>query len=283
MEIKTMNNPISTDLARIPFNKRVLVILVIAIFVSLILTIPYILSLKADSLKTTHLPMPLEILLPLELFVVTFVLGIFAAIGLSVAGRFGLGLPLLESWLTGKPGWNLLRKFILPAIITGLIIGVAILLFTQYVFTPKLEAVSKQLGLNIPSLFNLTPPAWQGFLASFYGGIVEEILMRLFVLSLLVWLGQFISRTGGVRPSLGVFWVANILAALLFGLGHLPTIAAVGVPLDAFVITSVIVLNGLGGIVFGWFYWTFGLESAMLCHFCGDIMIHVISPLLTGH
>jgi membrane protease YdiL (CAAX protease family) len=44
-----------------------------------------------------------------------------------------------------------------------------------------------------------------------------------------------------------------------------------------------VVLNGLAGLVFGWFYWTFGLEAAMVSHFSGDIVLHVIWPVLAGH
>jgi membrane protease YdiL (CAAX protease family) len=120
-------------------------------------------------------------------------------------------------------------------------------------------------------------------LASFYGGITEEILLRLFMLSLLAWIGRFASRTPEGRPGVRVLWVANVLAAILFGLGHLPATAAAGLPLDVLVITRAVVLNGLAGIVFGWFYWTFGLEAAMLSHFTGDLVLHVITPWLAGH
>jgi membrane protease YdiL (CAAX protease family) len=79
-----------------------------------------------------------------------------------------------------------------------------------------------------------------------------------------------------------VLWIANILAAVLFGLGHLPATAAAGLPLDALVITRSVVPNGLAGIVFGWFYWTCGLEAAVLSHFTGDLVLHVIAPWLAG-
>jgi membrane protease YdiL (CAAX protease family) len=62
-------------------------------------------------------------------------------------------------------------------------------------------------------------------LASFYGGISEEVMLRLFVMSLLAWLGSFISRTAEGKPTSAVFWISNILAAVLFGLGHLPATA----------------------------------------------------------
>ncbi len=45
-------------------------------------------------------------------------------------------------------------------------------------------------------------------------------------MSLLAWLGKFISHTADGKPTTGVWWTANILAAILFGLGHLPATAA---------------------------------------------------------
>jgi len=51
---------------------------------------------------------------------------------------------------------------------------------------------------------------------------------------------------------------------------------AIGAPLDMFVISRAVVLNGLGGICFGWLYFTYGLESAMIAHFSADIILHVI-------
>jgi hypothetical protein len=56
----------------------------------------------------------------------------------------------------------------------------------------------------------------------------------------------------------------------------------IGVPIDALVIMRAIVLNGLGGLVFGLFFWTYGLEAAMVCHFSADLALHVFWPLLAG-
>ena len=46
------------------------------------------------------------------------------------------------------------------------------------------------------------------------------------------------------------------------------------------IIARAIILNGIGGIVFGWLYWKKGLESAMVSHFTSDMVLHVLFPLL---
>ena len=94
----------------------------------------------------------------------------------------------------------------------------------------------------------------------------------------LVWLGRFVSKTEDGRPTLAVLRAANILAAVLFGLGHLPAIAAL-FPITSLVITRAIVLNELVGIAAGYLYFKHGLEAAMLSHFSADIVLHVLLAL----
>ena len=124
------------------------------------------------------------------------------------------------------------------------------------------------------------PSVWQGLLASLYGGVDEEILLRLGVMTFLAWLGAKVARTRpGESPGPLVIWSANILAALLFGVGHLPATAAIA-PLSGLVVARAIVLNGLAGVAFGWLYWRRGILAAMASHFCADLVLHVLTPLV---
>jgi len=69
-----------------------------------------------------------------------------------------------------------------------------------------------------------------------------------------------------------------MLAAILFGLGHLPATSML-LPLTPLVITRAIILNGLLDVAFGYLYMTRGLESAMISHFSADIVLHVLLAL----
>jgi len=53
-----------------------------------------------------------------------------------------------------------------------------------------------------------------------------------------------------------------------------------GSKLNPLFITRALLLNGLGGLAFGWLYWKQGLESAMIAHFSADIVLHVITTLV---
>lgn len=73
--------------------------------------------------------------------------------------------------------------------------------------------------------------------------------------------------------------VAIIVAALLFGAGHLP-LASQLAPLTAAVVVRVLAYNAIAGFVFGWLYWKRGLEHTVLAHFCADLILHVAAPAL---
>jgi hypothetical protein len=258
------------------FNWRIYGVLLALLIVGLIGVLPYTFTLQAPTLASV--PLPLPVLGLISVVQGTILYGLLAAAGLFLANRIGLGAPILEGWLNGEPVRERLKAIAAPSIITGLIAGPVILGLSVLVFNPLLRADFARLGITPPA----TPraPAWQGLLASLYGAFDEEIMLRLFMLTLLAWLGSRFSRTADGRPTLAVLWVANILAALLFGAGHLPTVAAMGLPMTGLLVTQIIVLNGLAGLAFGWLYWMRGLESAMLAHFSADIILHVIAPLV---
>ena len=247
----------------------------IAAILATIAVLPYTLELQSSVL--TNLPMPLPVFLALQLVqsAILFAITIFG--GMYFASRIGLGTPILDSVTRDEPVSGQVRTILPISIISG-VIGTLILLGLEIFFFQP--AMLKELGetANALNLQTSQPAAWKGLLASFYGGIAEEILLRLFVMSFFVWLGRFVSKTDDGKPTVAVVWIANILAAVLFGLGHLPATATL-VPLTPLVITRAVVLNGLLGIVFGWLYWKRGLEAAMISHFSADIVLHVLLAL----
>ncbi len=224
----------------------------------MIAIIPYSLSLQAPTLE--KLPLPLEMLIPLQLLQNAVLLAIAIGLGLLLARRTGLGVPLVERWLSGKTVLEEVKAIVVPSVILGVIAGSIIVALEAGFFAPRMgEALSQ-----VPEV-----PAWQSFLACFYGGITEELLMRLGLFSLLAWLLGKINHTAEGFPSGVALWAANILVAVLFGIGHLPATATL-VPLTPLIVTRALVLNGTAALAFGYLYWTRGLESAMLAHFTAD-------------
>ena len=260
-----------------PFNWKIFFILWIASIFGIIAVLPYVLALQSGILQNLNLPMSLPALIALQVAQSAILFGILIALGLFFANRIGLGMPILEARLRGEPISDRVRAVLPVSIIVGVIASLLIIGLEIIIFQP---ALIRELGnsANALNLQTSQPAAWKGFLASFYGGIVEEVLLRLFLMSLLVWLGSFISKTNAGNPTNPVYWIANILAAIIFGLGHLPATALL-IPLTPLVIVRAIVLNGLAGIAFGYLYQTRGLESAMIAHFSADIVLHVLLAL----
>ena len=230
--------------------------------------LPYALTLQASTLEKITTAVPLSVIIMAQVIQSVVLFGIATALGLLLAKRIGLGAPLLERFFAGQKVADHIKPFLLTVILFGAVGGLIIIGLDKFVFMPALATELVQEGGS------QTAP-WQGFLASFYGGISEEILLRLFLMSLLAWLGKFISHTADGKPTTGVLWIANILAAILFGLGHLPATAAI-MTITPLVVVRALVLNGFLGIGFGYFYSKYGLESAMLSHFSADIILHVV-------
>ena len=258
-------------------NWKVFFNLWLASILATLAVLPYTLELEAGLLSEIELRVPLPTLIALQTAQSGLLFAILIFIGMILMKRIGLSTPILDSVTQAKLASDKLRAILPISIALGVLASFLIIGLDLYVFQPALlhELGDLANGLNLQTS---QPAAWKGFLASFYGGIAEEVLLRLFVMSLLAWLGSFISQTSERKPTSAVFWIANILAAILFGLGHLPATATI-LPLTPLVITRALVLNGLGGIAFGYLYWKRGLESAMIAHFSADIVLHVLLAL----
>jgi CAAX prenyl protease-like protein len=216
-------------------------------------------------------------ILVLDRVIYILLFSVLGGIGLVLANRIGLGMPFVEGLVKHEPVSCRFRHITAVAWITAVVLVLLSLFLHAVVFDPPLDAILEKTGIAIPDEVD-TPPLY-GFLAATSAGITEEILFRLFGLSLLAWLGGLLLHDFDGRPKLIVFWIANVLFALAFGVAHLPTAVAIGLPINPLVVTSTLVLNGIGGMAFGWLFWTFGLESAMLAHFFADLIKLTLIPI----
>jgi Type II CAAX prenyl endopeptidase Rce1-like len=252
-------------------SRRAFVVLVVGGLVGAVAVLPYALALNPPRLAPVG--PPLVLLLIASVAQTGVLVAGAAALGLWLGPRVGLGAPLLVNWLSGEPAAApRLRAMVVPSALAGIVTGAAVLLLDVFVFAPRLPSEVGAGGAQ-----TTTPTWWYGLLASLYGGLDEEILLRLGLMTLLVWLGARL--TGAPRPPGAVYWTSNVLGAILFGLGHLPATAAL-VPVTPLVVARALALNGIAGIVFGWLYWRQGLLAAIVAHFAADLILHVIAPIL---
>lgn len=119
-----------------------------------------------------------------------------------------------------------------------------ILLLDFVVFSPLL---AESLGdVPLEAIQGTRPPPWQGLLAAVSAGIAEEVIFRLFLVSLFAWLGSLLFHEEDRRTKPIIMWISILFVAVVFGLSHLSATAAIGLPINAPVISRAIVLNGMG-------------------------------------
>ena len=262
-------------------NWKLFFILFAACTIGSVLVLPYSMDLTSTDLEAASIESGIPVVLMLIISIVqsTIMFAIVTFLGLLLSKKIGLEnggfrLPILEGILNRENKSKEFKSLLLPSICLGVLAGGLILV------------INIPFNNAIPEFKNMEKivPAWKGFLASFYGGIAEEVLLRLFFMSLLVWISTKIKKISNVGSAAGSpvavgVWIAIILAAVVFGLGHLPATAAI-VELNAVVVARAIILNSIVGIICGWLFWKKGLEAAMISHFSADIVLHVITPLV---
>jgi membrane protease YdiL (CAAX protease family) len=244
-----------------PRHARLALLLGAAAAVSVLMVLPYALAMAPEAVMRRLPPWPVFAALQ---FVQSFAMFALAAwAGLRVGYRYGLDAPLLRRVLGEQPTRTVATNWPL-SIVLGCVVGATCVLVAVLLpFTPA--------GAT-------APPWWKGLLASFYGSIGEEVLCRLFLVTFFVWAGARLLRRAS--PSATMYATAIVLAALLFGAGHLPQLAALSGGLHVGAATEVVALNALCGIVFGWLFWRRGLEHAMLAHFSADLVLHVAAQFV---
>lgn len=118
----------------------------------------------------------------------------------------------------------------------------------------------------------ITLPYFLGSLI--YGGIIEEVLLRLFFMTLIAFIVSLIQRKKNVSNR--VLMTANIIAAIVFSAGHLPTTISLFGHLNFLIVFRCFFLNGLFGFVFGYYYIKYGIQYSMLAH----AGLHFVSKIL---
>jgi hypothetical protein len=128
---------------------------------------------------------------------------------------------------------------------------------------------------RLPALLELARKAslLENALASFYGGVNEELLTRLLGVSGLTWLIWQLRR--GPAPTDWMVWTAIAAMAIVFALGHLPAVSAVGGGLTPLSLFRTVALNTPLAVICGWLFWRFGIAAAITAHFAADIVYHV--------
>ena len=197
---------------------------------------------------------------------------VMALVTAMQAAGYGALLGAVGIWLGKKTGlWRDERSiskkplFITLAIV---VLGGIALILPDLLFFGKYNEV-------IMSSYAAKPSVAYVIGSILYGGVIEEVMLRLFWMTLVAFVLWKLFAKQEEKPTTAILVVANIVAALLFAAGHLPaTILMIGT--SPLVIARCFLFNGGFGLLFGALYRRYGLRYAMLAH--GGC--HIVSKLI---
>lgn len=141
------------------------------------------------------------------------------------------------------------------------------------------------IGLDVLLFGRLVPAVGESYLVKptvatilgsiILGGVVEEVMLRLFMMSLIAFLMIKIIKNCDEKKKEMILVLANIASAILFAAGHLPT-TAVLIGITPVVLLRCFLLNGGFGLTFGWLYRKHGLQYAIIAH----AGLHLVSKII---
>lgn len=184
---------------------------------------------------------------------------------------FGLILASIGIILSKKI--NLWKEFKInkKALITTIIITIigALILF------PGDKLIFGSLNTWVLEQYTVKPTIYKIIGGLLVGGIIEEVMMRLFFMSLIVFIISKFYKNKKEIPTI-IFIIANIISALLFAAAHLPSTLTM-TSLTPIIIIRCFLFNGGLGLCFGYLYRKYGIGYAMishgLCHLISDMLM----------
>ena len=187
------------------------------------------------------------------------IMGIITAIQ---AAGYGIILGMAGIWLGKKIGlWKdekkITKKPLVITIVLAVIGGTAMILSDMLFFGHYSEAIMNSYAVK-PTITYLLA-------AVTYGAITEEVMLRLFWLSLVAFILWNVFDKKSERPSKLILITADIIAAILFAAGHLPATAAL-LGLSPMIVFRCFLLNGGMGLIFSYLYRKYGLRYSMIAH-----------------
>ena len=201
---------------------------------------------------------PVDILVGLVTMVQSAGYGIvLGGLGIFLAKKIGLWKD--EKTLTKTP----LTVALILSVVGGLLMILPDLLF----FNGYSEAIKNSYATKPNATYILATVT--------YGAVIEEVMLRLFMMSLVAFGLQKLFEKQSDKPSDKLLIIANVVSALLFAAGHLPaTVMMIGT--SPLIIARCFLLNGGLGFLFGYLYQKYGLRYAMIAH--GGC--HIVSKLI---
>lgn len=185
---------------------------------------------------------------------------VLIVLGLAMARRLGHHLSVRLGRLAA-------------ALVLGAVVGAVVLAVLVFVLVPLEPALAARLRPRAQA------PAWMPLALAVEASVLEELVFRLFLFTLVLWLAARAWRRRPVAVTPLQVWTANLLSTLAFAGVHVPAWLA-ATQVSAVLIASVLLLNGVAGGFLGLVYWRWGIEAAIAAHFAADLVVQGVGPRL---
>ena len=182
---------------------------ILGIFAFSVAAVTYTLPTLSETMNidTTQLP-PNAVLIAVATIQPALLAALAIWVGLFLSKRMGINVTPI---LTGKT--EQMPSLLILGLGSGFVAGLLTLAVHQFIFLPITE---------IPVNAAANYPAWLGMtVVLLYGGIVEELLLRLGVMTLLLWIGTKVQGASSSQVGNRTFWIVNSIVTIIFGLLHL--------------------------------------------------------------
>ena len=179
---------------------------------------------------------------------------IFGIIGKIISKHIGL-------WKKFEPS----RRAVIETVLVIILGGIVFIMADHLVFNNFSEAIKDSYA---------TKPTLEYIIASItYGGVVEEVMLRLFLMSLIALIIQKLGKREEMSEKILI--ISNLITALLFAAGHLPATAMM-IGITPMILFRCFLLNGGYGLLFGHLYRKYGIQYSMIAH----AGVHIVSKLI---
>lgn len=186
-------------------------------------------------------------------------------IGISSMFQYGItfGVILAAIGITISKKVNLWKEFKFDK--KALIITLIITVISALTLFPGDKLIFGQFNEWVKDQYTISPTIYKILGGLLVGGIIEEVMMRLFIMSLFVLIISKVFYKNNKEIPIKVYVIANIISALLFAAGHIPSTMTM-TTLTPILLFRCFLLNGGFGLSFGYLYRKYGIGYSMIAH-----------------
>ena len=186
-------------------------------------------------------------------------------LGISSMFQYGItfGAVLAAIGIVFSKKVNLWKEFKFDK--KAVIVTIIIILISALTLFPGDKLIFGSFNSWINEQYIVSPTIYKIVGGLLVGGIIEEVMMRLFFMSLITLVISKLFYKNKKEIPVKVYVIANILAALLFAAGHLPSTATM-TTLTPLIVFRCFLFNGGLGLTFGYLYRKYNIGYAMIAH-----------------